>query len=760
MKYGSFCVFVFCLFLSTIQAQKVGVVLSGGGSRGVAHIGVLKALEEHQIPIDYIAGTSMGAIIGGLYAVGYSPLEIEDLILSEEFKKWTNGEIDDKYYFYFKKEIPNASWVNFKFYYDSTLQTALPTNLVDPFLMDFALMEIFSGVDYVADYNFDSLFVPFRCIASDIENNQPVVLRSGRVGEAIRASSSFPFIFRPVEIDGILMLDGGMYNNFPADIVYEEFFPDIIIGSKVAGNYDAPDPDDILSQIRTLLMENTDYSVICDNGILIEPDVERVKLLDFSRSKEFVDSGYAATMRYIDDIRLFVTDSVSLEERQQQRKEFRNEIPPLLFDKIFIDGLKPKQAHYVQELLFHQSKYIAPGLLKAECFRLIADDKIDYIHPRAIYNDSSGFFDLFLDVKKGGDFVVQFGGNVSSSAINGAFIGLQYKYLGKRAFTLTANTNAGRFYNAAELRLRVDYPSQHPFYIQFLTSFNKCDFFKTSTYFFEDAEPSYLIQNDQYSSVEFAFPITSQGKLEVGTSLARLKYEYYQNNTFTRQDTADVSLFDLLMPHVIVEFNSLDRKQFASNGQFFRTSLKFITGNEKNVPGSTTINKEIFRKTLSWFQLKIIVDKYFNFNDKVKLGLYAEFLLSNQLLFNNYTASILASPAFHPTPESQTMFKPGFRAHKYLGVGIKSVVPLMANIDFRMEGYLFQPYRAIIEKRNQQVGYGKVFSNRSMLGIATIVYHSPLGPVSLSASYYHDDKEPLSVLINLGYLIFNRRTLE
>src|SRR5674476_368293 len=108
---------------STAFAQKVGLVLSGGGAKGVAHIGVIRALEDNGIPIDYITGTSMGAIIGGLYAAGYSPDQMEEIITSKDFGNWVSGQMDPEYTYFFKKEDPNPSWINLRFNYDSVLTT-------------------------------------------------------------------------------------------------------------------------------------------------------------------------------------------------------------------------------------------------------------------------------------------------------------------------------------------------------------------------------------------------------------------------------------------------------------------------------------------------------------------------------------------------------------------------------------------------------------------------------------------------------------
>jgi NTE family protein len=155
------------------SAQKVGLVLSGGGARGLSHIGVIKLLEENNIPIDYIAGTSAGAVVGSLYAQGYSPEEMIRLVNTEDFYNWATGTFDEEHTYYFKKKDPNASWVTLKFSADSAgVHTTFPSSIISSVPVDFALMENNAGAITKAKYNFDSLFVPFRCVASDIENLQ------------------------------------------------------------------------------------------------------------------------------------------------------------------------------------------------------------------------------------------------------------------------------------------------------------------------------------------------------------------------------------------------------------------------------------------------------------------------------------------------------------------------------------------------------------------------------------------------------------
>src|SRR5690349_18130855 len=196
------------LLLCTFNAafsQKVGLVLSGGGARGMAHVGVIKALEENHIPIDFIAGTSSGAVIGSLYAQGYSAQQIDSVVHSEEFLNWATGALSDDYTYYFRSKDENASWISLRFSLDSVITTSLPTNLVSSVQADYSLMENMAPVIAKAKFNFDSLFVPFRCVAADIEHKQTVVFRKGDLAQAVRASSAYPFYFKPVIFDGKIL---------------------------------------------------------------------------------------------------------------------------------------------------------------------------------------------------------------------------------------------------------------------------------------------------------------------------------------------------------------------------------------------------------------------------------------------------------------------------------------------------------------------------------------------------------------------------
>jgi len=751
-------------------AQKVGVVLSGGASAGLAHIGVLKALEENDIPIDYIAGTSMGAMVAGMYAIGWSPEKMEALAGSDKFRDMAKGQIEDIYKYYFKQKEVNGSWITMKFAMDTIWQTSLPTNIISPIAIDFEMMAKLSGASAAANYDFDNLFIPFRCVAADIESKKQVIFKEGHLNEAIRASMSYPFYLKPITVDGKLLFDGGLYNNFPADVMYNDFYPDIIIGSNVSRNLKPPDEDNVISQIKSMLMSKTDYSVICDNGILIEPK-SNFGQFSFSDTKSIIDSGYNATIAIIEEIKTAVYRRVDKQTLTEKRERFKKKQPPLIFDNIYIDGLNKYQANYVQSLLRRKNKYVSIDDIKPAYFRVFGDDKIKSIYPIAEYNGILGLYDLYLKVKKEKEIIFDFGGNFSSKPINQAYIGLQYNYLGNTALSLFANTYFGKLYGSAQLKGRLDFPVKLPFYLETEFTINRWDYFRSRATFFEDVKPSYLVQNEKFGGLSIGIPVKNKGRIKTGVAWANLTDDYYQTKEFSKSDTTDRTKFNVITPYLLYERSTLNRKQYANEGSYLAISGRHINGRETSIPGSTSISNETISRSHQWLQFKMVYDTYYKRKGKLRLGFFAEAVYSTQKLFNNYTASILRAPAFQPTPESKTLFLETFRAHMFLAIGHKIILNLKKNIDFRLEGYIFQPYREILKIDDSSllnVKHSKeVFGKRFTIATAAAVYHTPIGPFSLSLNYYYnvpevapEDKIPLTFLFHFGYIIFNRGALD
>ncbi|MDA3942401.1 MAG: patatin-like phospholipase family protein [Bacteroidetes bacterium] len=742
------------------SAQSVALVLSGGGAKGLSHVGVLKALEENNITIDYVVGNSMGAIIGGLYASGYSPKEIEEFVKSRDFKEWVTGRLNEQD-FSNDLEDANASWINIPFSIESRIVSRLPSSIISSFLMDYAVMEVFAGPSAVASYDFDSLFVPFRCVASDIDSSQLVVLREGQLGTAIRASATFPLLIRPVKIDGKLLFDGGMYNNFPVDIAESEFAPDLIIGSKAVGNYDAPRQNDILSQLQNMLMRKADYTVPGENGILIESKMGPAGVLDFSRIDTYIDSGYIAALRQIPALETKLQRRMSTDSLAAERMRFRSKIANLNIGQVNVFGVNKKQARYIKNKFNFRNRYSKLDTLKAAYMSLLADDKISYIFPELVYNPQQGNFDLNLDVSLAKPFLAEVGGNVSSAATNQAFLGLYYRNLSSIGSRFGVNAYFGRFYSSVQGLARFDLPGAMPFFLETKATLSRKDYFRNATYFFEDPTPAFLINDETFLQLEVGHLIGKNRKVNIGFAAGRRGFEYYQTNVFGRNDTSDVNQFDFLRPQIRFEYNSLNRKYFSSAGMNWKIQASIYDGTQKNIPGTEANKSFIEDRRQTFFRLKLHYDNYFAHAGNWHFGLLTEAMITNQPLLSNYTATVLSAPVFEPVSEMKAMFLDNYRAFSYLAGGLKFIYSPARNIDIRMEGYVFQPYQRILDLGPyEQPEFGSKFSDQFYTFSSRVVIHTPLGPLSASLNYFDKSDNHFSAVVSFGYLIFNRSAFE
>jgi len=756
-----FLLFNFSLFTFHFSsAQKVGLVLSGGGARGLAHIGVIKALEENHIPIDFIAGTSSGAIVGSLYAQGYSPEQMDSIVRTDDFYNWATGTLDNDYSYYFRKKDDNASWITLKFSLDSIIQTTLPTNIVSSVPVDFALMENTAQVIAKSHYNFDSLFVPFRCVAADIEDKRIKIFRKGDLGQAIRASAAYPFYFKPVIIEGKFLYDGGMYNNFPADVMLTEFQPDIIIGVNAAGSNTPATEGNIVSQIRTMMTIPTNFSVLCENGIMINVPTDKIGLFDFTNIPAAIEAGYKEAQNRMNDIKYNIQRRMDPKVLQEKRKVFRSDLPKIIVDNVIIEGITGRQSEYVWNILKPKNEPVPLSRMKASYFQLVSDENIRSIYPTLTFNDSTKMFDLHLRINREKDLITQFGGDISSRPISEVFVGAQYNIWRRRSYSFYTSFNFGKLYTAGQFRVRMDVPSKFPYYLETDITLNEYDFFKSSTAFFTDVKPSYIIKSDYNFGLNAGIPFRNKAKLVVGSSYVHLQDHYYQTTNFLQRDTADETIFDGGTAFFLFEESTLNRKMYASQGYLLSMKLRYTNGVEFTIPGSTSVNRMETNDFRQWLQFKLVYDNYYKRKGRLKLGFYGEGVISNEPFFSNYTSTILSSPAFEPVSEMKTLYLPDFHAHQYIGAGSRNVIMIRSNFDFRIEGYVFQPYQEFIKTPDLKTKYGNTFARQFYIGSAGAVFHSPIGPVSLFVNYYHERTNPFSLLFHFGYIIFNKSALE
>ena len=242
---------------------KVGLVLGGGGAKGASHIGVLKYIEDMGIPVDYVAGTSMGSIIGGFYAMGYSPEELTQIISGINWSEYIGNKIDRPCMSEETKKRNSTLLLQVPFSHESLFDndpnSTFISQLPSAYVNNSSLINLFNNlcVGYQEEMDFNNLPIPFACVATDMITGNEVVLRSGSVPTAMRASMAIPGVFSPVMMGDKVLVDGGLVNNFPADVL-REMGADIIIGVEVTSTKDITANDlKSLPQVFARLVTNS-----------------------------------------------------------------------------------------------------------------------------------------------------------------------------------------------------------------------------------------------------------------------------------------------------------------------------------------------------------------------------------------------------------------------------------------------------------------------------------------------------------------------
>ena len=421
--------FLFCS--SLVKGQRVGLVLSGGGAKGLAHIGVLKALEENHIPIDYVSGTSMGGIVGGMYAAGYTPSAIEYIALSNDFQNWVNGRLDKQYQYFFSKKPDNPSVLKAKLEIDTGLNASLRSNLINDIPLNFAMLELLAQASANAKNNFDSLFVPYRCVVSDIFSKKAIPVKNGSLVEAVRGTMAVPLVYRPVKVNDRYVFDGGIYNNFPIDVMQQEFNPDYIIGVNVSSkkyNEYPKDQEEKLANsfLMYMFLSNPDSTGMGPHSAYIQPDMSNHNSTSFSSVQELIQLGYDAAMAQMPKILREIARRSLPEEVKERRKAFNSKNPDLVFENVQINGANSRQQSYIERVLRANGKQLDLFKIKAGFTKLVADENFETVYPRITYKDSLNTFDFDLEVKTQKNFKVDFGGSISTRPISNAYLGLQY----------------------------------------------------------------------------------------------------------------------------------------------------------------------------------------------------------------------------------------------------------------------------------------------------------------------------------------------
>jgi len=565
-----FSIFYFLFFQNaysqdTIQRKKIGLVLSGGGAKGFAHIGVLKVLEEAGVKIDYIGGTSMGAVVGGLYASGYNARQIDSIFYNTNF-----DELLSDY-------IPRSSKSFYEKRNDQTYAIALPFNkfslgvpvALSKGMYNYNLLcRLTNNVRHTRD--FKKLPIPFLCMATDIETGKPVLLNEGYLPLAILASSAFPTLFSPVEINGRMLIDGGVANNYPIDEV-KNMGAEIIIGVDVQDDLKdrngLKDATRILVQISNLQMIESMKEKVKETDIYIKPDISNFNVISFDEGRSIIRTGEEAAFSVYEKIK-----------ELGNKEGYKVQCQKKLNDSIQIVGIgindvkNYTRAYIIGKLGFKQGSKITYNDLKTGINKLDATQNFSAISYRLDGNSNGDNLMLNLTESKNKTFLK---------------FGLHYDGLYKSAILVNLTQKKSLFKNDVisldlglgdNFRYNLDYYIDNGFYFSFgfksrfnqfnrnvTTDFNDGQLF--STIGIERLSMNYMdFTNQAYLQTIFA------QKFLVGAGL-ELKHLKISSETLPNVTSIfDKSYYSSAFGYVV--YDSFDNKYFPKKGWSFNGDIQ------------------------------------------------------------------------------------------------------------------------------------------------------------------------------------------
>lgn len=753
------------LIIVSASAQSVGLVLSGGAAKGLAHVGVLKALEENQIPIDYVVGTSMGGIIAGCYAAGMSPEQIENMALSEQFLRLVNGMPEKGFNYYYHQSEENPHFIKLNLSLDSILNLQLNTSIASDVSLNFALADMFAQASAICKNNFDSLFVPLRVVAADIFTQNEVILSEGILSDALRATQTVPFFYNPIRVKGKYLFDGGVYNNFPVDVAKNEFNPDVIIGvnvsSKVYNDYPySLDEKLIANSLLFLLLDKSDPGSVPDNGVYIQPNLQGYTSFDFAEAKSLIDSGYMQTLRQIDEIKKKVSKRVTCDDVTARRNAFNMRSPQMVFDKLEFDGFNSNQRRYIRRIFRYNErnpKSFYYTKAKRGYFKLVSENYFNNVYPNILFDTARQAYHLKLTRRPQKNFQVDFGGVIATRNISNIHLGLNFFNFNRHLLHVYTGFQTGNFYKAADIKARIDFPLQ--FYVEPFVGFNGLDYLQSDDLLYEVSSPTVLRRLNRKYGVNIGWPLGHQFKAILRAEGFNNRDSYVNGEIFVSTDTLDQLRTHGLKGELVFSTNSLNRKQYANAGKAFNFALQYFNLQEDFRPGNTSVKPLPVLDNHQWFRFKATAEQYFKAG-WYRPGYYAQAVLSNQPFFQNYYGTLINAPGFSPMQDSPTHILDNFRAFNYVAGGFRNVITLRNRLDLRLEAYVFKPIEYLQEGLNQEAIATQDMRVMYFASTAGLVMHSPLGPISLSVNYYDDKQNQLGVLLHAGFLLFNKHSLD
>lgn len=700
--------------IETKKRPKIGLVLSGGAAKGFAHIGVIRYLHELGIHADYVTGTSMGSIVGGMHAMGYDHKKMSQVAGSQDWSSLLSGYIP------LKDVAPLEKQYHQKFPFFLSYENGevtLPKGVINSQKLDLLLSAMFSPAYHIND--FDDLNIPFRCVAVDIENGDVKVFEEGSLSRSIRASMAIPMVFTPEEIDDHLYVDGGLIRNFPVQEVID-MGADIVIGVYVGSELESKDQlksmFDIFSQ-STFMMSSLDSKAQAELvDIYITPDVLSIPSFGFDQHKHIIEEGYQAAKANHEALKE-LADLLSEYEEPTYLKHLP--IPEYLSMRKI--QLTETAEPFDDLALFKFGKYKRGGLSLARL-----DEGITRIVGTNLYDKVSYSFRNKND-KVGVEIVAKsretilMGGNINAfGTTNTSFIlhAVLYNKLAKPS-SLKLTARVSEF---------VGLQSQYHYRVgknrNFVINLNgKYDKYEAPLFQFGQRQNQYNEFNAELG-LYFGFEPNNSSYVELGGGINKRRL---RQKNFAISDLRDYQNFNQFF-RLKAEFNNLDRTQFPRYGFFGEFINSFTFGQDVTVDFIDAQSESVlfipevrnhFKSQLKAMAVYTLFDVVTS-ETRISGGYKSTASLLDNFKLGGLTATTIEGISFVGIEEAQVQFEDVFSVRQDLRFNIAGPLYISAILNYATGNRAFVPQRVRSDMPTDFLGYG-----------AGIYYKTPLGPLSL-----------------------------
>lgn len=585
----------FCLLtgLSVMAQQptkrpKVGVVLSGGGAKGVAHIGALKVIEEVGIPVDIVVGTSMGSIIGGMYAIGYTPAQMDSLVREQDWTFLLTDRVNRR------EQNMAARRANETYLLSVSASASMKKDLLGGAIRGENLANLFSRltIGYHDSIDFNKLPVPFACVSEDVASGKEVVFHSGVLATAMRSSMAIPAVFTPIRLDSMVLVDGGTINNYPVDVA-RKMGADIVIGVDVQNNKrnssQLKGAVDILNQLINLMGEEAFNKNIKDTDMYIKVDVEGYSAASFS--KDAIDTlivhGEQAATAKLEDLKaLKAKIGLAPDERPDYGEPYpieKNKIVKI--DQIAVEGMPDHDVKWLRKRLGMKEKSEVP----VDDIERVSDYmRANLNYSSATYKLHKGkddSYDLNYTMTKKSDNRLSVGARFDSKEIASLLLNGTLHFNQKKPSTVSATIRLGKRIGG-ELLYSFAPTAMRNISLGYKFMYNDIDFY-------HNGDKAYN-STFRHHQATFSYTNVSYRNLSFDLGLHWELYDYV-NFLFQPGYTMENTLTDMKTKHFFTyytqwRYESLDKPYFPTKGLDTRLKYELYTDNFTKMDDHTPIS--------------------------------------------------------------------------------------------------------------------------------------------------------------------------